>query len=240
VRWFLFILTAPLLAQPAPKDGKSLYLGQCSPCHGADGSGGRGPSLNRLHLVNAPDDTALYRVVRRGIPGTEMPPTWLGDDSVRAIMSYVRELGRVEQTPLVGDAAHGRELYRQAGCGNCHTIAGIGGSLGPDLDTIGASRSASYLKQSLLDPEAAIPNGYEKVMVRTNDGAAFTGVVISGSTFSLQLRDAAGKVHSYWKEEISAIEKPLPRSLMPAYGARLKAGEIADLTAYLAGLGVAQ
>lgn len=226
----LLTLVVPLAAQD---EGRRLYVGQCGPCHGIDGSGGRGPSLNRPKLVHAPDDDALYSVIRYGIAGTEMPGTWLGSDNVRAIVGYVRKLGNITQPSLPGDRARGREVYIENGCDGCHTIAGRGGGLGPDLDSIGASRSAGHLRESLLSPEAHITPGYAMVRATAGDGTNLVGIVASESTFSVQIRDLSGRVHSFWKEELRAFERPQKRSLMASYAG----AEIDDLVAYLASLG---
>src|SRR5215831_16302047 len=56
--------------------GKQLFLGHCAPCHGPEGDGGKGANLARPVLPRAADDRSLFRVLRRGIPGTEMPGAW--------------------------------------------------------------------------------------------------------------------------------------------------------------------
>ncbi len=228
------VLVVPL--RGAEDDGRRLYLSQCSACHGMDGEGGRGPSLNRPRLVQAPDDEALYRVIRYGIEGTEMPRTWLSPEKIRAVMRQVRGLGRVEQPPLPGDARRGRELYFGGGCDACHTIAGRGGSLGPDLDTIGASRSAAHLRESLQSPQAHITPGFAAVRAETKRGERIVGVVVNASSFSVQLRDTSGRVHSFWRDALTALEPVESRSLMPA----VTGESVEDLVAFLAALGTAE
>src|SRR3954468_359698 len=55
--------------------GKQLFMGQCAPCHGPEGDGGKGANLARPVLPRAADDGALFRIIQTGIPGTEMPRT---------------------------------------------------------------------------------------------------------------------------------------------------------------------
>ena len=88
--WFIPVLS--LLAAPA---GESIYLGQCAVCHGERGEGGRGPALARPTLRNAPDDDALFRVIRRGIPDSGMPGTALAEREIKLLIVHVRNLGRV-------------------------------------------------------------------------------------------------------------------------------------------------
>jgi len=54
----------------------------------------------------------------------------------------------------------GMELFRD-NCQVCHKINGAGGAVGPDLSTVGARRSVELIRQSILDPDAVIAEGYE-------------------------------------------------------------------------------
>jgi len=53
--------------------GKRIFESQCAWCHGTNGAGGTGPSLQRTTLRHAANDNTLADIVRNGIPGTEMP-----------------------------------------------------------------------------------------------------------------------------------------------------------------------
>jgi hypothetical protein len=92
------------------------------------------------------------------------------------------------------------------------------------------------LRESLESPQRHITPGYAAVHTTTKRGSAIVGVVASESTFSIQLRDASGRVFSLWKEELAALERPETRSLMAAY----QGDGIDDMVAYLAGLGGAK
>jgi putative heme-binding domain-containing protein len=243
-----FCLAAPWLAhaqqasRPATtpevlEQGRRIYLSQCGGCHGMDGSGGRGPSLARPRLLQAPDDDALYRVIQRGIAGTEMPSSWLSSNQIWSVAAHVRTLGRVAFEPVSGDPRRGKEIYAsKGGCAQCHTIAGHGGAIGPDLDDIGARRSVSHLKEALSEPEAFIPARFVLVRLTTNDGRAISGARVNEDAFSIQIRDPSNALHSFWKQELREVEKQWGRSPMPAYNGLLSAQEIDDVVAYLASL----
>ena len=49
--------------------GERIYKAQCALCHGIDGAGGTGPSLQRPVLPRARDNKALYEVIRDGVEG---------------------------------------------------------------------------------------------------------------------------------------------------------------------------
>ncbi len=52
--------------------------------------------------------------------------------------------------PLTGDARSGADLFQSKGCINCHTIAGTGGSRGPNLGDVGARLTADEMTWRIL------------------------------------------------------------------------------------------
>jgi putative heme-binding domain-containing protein len=160
----------------------------------------------------------------------------------------VRSLGTVAPEVLPGDPARGRELFEgKAGCTACHIVRGRGSGLGPDLTDVGARRGGSHLRESLLDPGASRPEwpvpfeprsfaAYVVVEVVTRDGREITGQRVNEDTFSIQIRDAEGGLHSMRKAELASLEKPPGASPMPSYRDTLEPAEIDDLVAFLASL----
>lgn len=215
--------------------GEKLYLTQCAMCHGPQGEGDSGPILSKPKLARAPDEDALKAIIRGGLAGTGMPGTRLVEAELRDLAAYVRKLGQAPPTMLPGDKQRGAVLYNRD-CVSCHMIAGRGGAFGPDLTTIGASRSPQHLRESLVNPAADFPRGYVFVRVVTRDGKTLTGVRVNEDTFSLQFRDAKGVLHSVWKVELREFRKELKKSPMPSYRDALSAAELDDLIAYLASL----
>jgi cytochrome c oxidase cbb3-type subunit III len=225
--------TADDLAQ-----GKRLYVGHCAPCHGIDGVGGRGPGLNQPTLRHVTEEQSLFRIIKSGIPGGEMPGAWqMSDREIGQVARYVRSLGRTAVTKLPGDPNKGRVIYQtNGGCAVCHIVQGEGGSLGPDLTQVGSRRSSAYLHEALVDPGAAAPDGYLVVSVTTKDGRKVRGVRANEDSFTIQLRDASNRFHSFRKREIADLRKEVGISTMPSYKTTLTDAEIDDLVAYLASL----
>ncbi len=235
----LVMLWVPLVvaARPAQiEQGQRLYESQCGSCHGPRGNGGKGANLARPRLRHASDDRALLRIIRRGIPGTEMPGSALGPRQISSIAGYVKTLGRVEQVDVPGDDRRGQEIYAAFDCEQCHTVGGRGGTVGPDLDDIGARRSADHLREALTAPEDSVPTGFLQLRVVTQDGRAFTGVRVNEDGFSIQIRDLSGRLHSFWKDELGALEKEWARSPMVSYATTLTSEQLDDLVAYLVSL----
>ncbi|MFN0120763.1 MAG: c-type cytochrome [Blastocatellia bacterium] len=238
---FLCFCLAGAQDKPNLARGERLYQTHCALCHGQKGEGERGPTLARPKLLRAPDDEALRGVIRGSLAGSGMPGTRLIETELRDLVAYVRQLGRVTQVSLPGDPARGEKLYQGKGaCAACHTLNGVGGALGPDLTGIGASRSAQHLRQSLLDPAADTPRGYAYVRAVTRDGKTLTGVRVNEDTFSIQLRDTTGALHSLIKDELRELGKDLKKSAMPSSRGKLTAAELDDLVAWLASLQEAQ
>ena len=218
-------------------EGQSVFGTQCAYCHGPKGEGGQGAVLARPSLKHAPDDQALFRVVREGIPGTRMPASALTTLQIWQVVAFVRTLGRVESSKSNGDARRGEQIYAGKGnCTRCHTIGGRGGVIGPDLADIGARQDAAYLRTSLLDPDASVPMEFLQVRVVSKDGRTFTGVRLNEDTFSIQIRDLSNQAHSFWKSELAEIVKEPKRSLMPSVRHDLTAQELDDLVAFLESL----
>jgi len=216
--------------------GRTLFEAQCAYCHGADGDGGRGANLARPALRRAPTDEALFRVVNRGIPGTGMPGNAMSARETWQVVAFVRSLGLVKREPLPGDAARGAQVYAKAGCAACHTIRGRGGPIGPDLTDAGARSSPAYLRRSIVDPQADVPAGFRQVLAVTREGRRITGVRVNEDTFSIQFRDAAGTLYSFFKEELAELATDDGRTAMPTFRDRLEPAALDDLVAYLASL----
>ena len=60
----------------------------------------------------------------------------------------------VPEAPLL---ARGRAVFEESGCIGCHKLHGVGGVVGPELDRVGASRSAEWLLKHFKNPAAVTP-----------------------------------------------------------------------------------
>lgn len=213
--------------------GERIYKAQCALCHGIDGAGGTGPSLQRPVLMRARDDAALFSIVRRGIPG-RMPGGWLSEGETWRVAGYVRALGKVEGGEITGDPSRGQQIYEAQGCAGCHIVSGEGGSLGPDLTTIGDTRGPHHLRESLVEPGAALPEGLLLITAVTTDGKEIQGLRVNEDVFTIQLRDAANRFHSLRKTDLRELHREFGKTLMPNYQDSLSPQELDDLIAYLA------
>jgi putative heme-binding domain-containing protein len=228
------------ISSPTPDDlanGKRLFVGHCAICHGIEGTGGRGPSLNQPVLRRVANDFQLFLIIRQGIDGSEMPGAWqMSERESRQVAGYVRSLGRTAAVKLPGDPARGQAIYDSKGCAACHIVRGQGASLGPDLSDVGARRSPAYLSEALLDPGASAPESFLLVSVITREGNRIRGMRLSEDSFTIQLRDASNRFHSLRKADLTELKKEFGVSTLPSYRDSLSTLEIEALIAYLAGL----
>ena len=139
-------------------DGERLYGRTCQTCHGPGAQGERGPSLVRPTLTHGDSDDDLFRVIRDGVRGSQMPPSGdLGDDQIWRLVAYVRSLrGAVVAGP--------------------------------------ANRTTTA---------AATPRQF--VVATTSDGREIRGERRNEDTFTLQLADASGQLHSLDKSSLKTF-----------------------------------
>ena len=216
--------------------GLGVYLAQCASCHGETGDGVAGVDLRNGPLRRAATDRDLVGVIRAGIPGTGMLAFDLDTAEMTGIVAYLRNMNYEVDAVTLGDAARGRTIFEGGGaCLDCHRVRDRGPRVGPDLTAIGASRPASALRRSLLDPTGTMRPIDRPVELVTADGARITGRRLNEDTYTVQILDDEARLRSFDKADLREF-RVLTASPMPAYGDRLDAGELADLLAYLVSL----
>jgi putative heme-binding domain-containing protein len=137
-----------------------------------------------------------------------------------------------------GDAARGERVFRRRdlACVNCHAIGGVGGKVGPDLTSIGASAPGDYLIESLYLPNAKIKEGYHAVVVETKDGEELSGVLVRENNREIVVRDATNREVAVPKSKVA--NRTTGRSLMPSgLLDPLSTPERVDLIRFLSELG---
>ncbi len=138
-----------------------------------------------------------------------------------------------------GDPARGEAVYRRAHlqCQVCHAIGAVGGIVGPDMVSLGASAPVDYIIESLLEPSKKIKEGYATTMLTTKTGGIHSGFLVRADDREVLLRDATGKTESIPANTVAKQEN-VPVSLMPpALTATLRRDEFVDLVRFLSELG---
>jgi putative heme-binding domain-containing protein len=137
-----------------------------------------------------------------------------------------------------GDATRGERIFRrsQQSCLSCHSIGGVGGHVGPDLTSIGASSPIDYLIESVLYPNKEIKDGFQAYAIETSDGETYSGIPVRENDRELTLRTAADQDVVIPKRNIQ--HRKAVGSLMPSgLTDNLTAQEQLDLYRFLAELG---
>jgi putative heme-binding domain-containing protein len=247
---------------PYAGDPKIAKLGEyqfrlnCAFCHGLGArGGGRGPDLTRAKHHGS-SDAEIFHNIHDGITGTAMPAATNGgigvgmsDEEIWQVVTYVRSVEVKASAQPAGNAVHGKELFNgAAGCSTCHMVEGKGGRLGPDLTSVGASRSTEYLVESLRNPSRRLAQGifeamkefpqeYVSVSVVTADGTKLGGVVLNEDQFTLQMLDSREQLHLFEKDKLRSLEIRR-ESAMPVYDQKtLGDKDLQDLIAYLQSVG---
>jgi putative heme-binding domain-containing protein len=227
----------PLEGNPeAIRGGMGLFRGRCADCHGMDARGVRGPDITQVWASGRTDD-GLFKTIKSGIPGTEMPANpRINDSEAWQILAYLRTLAASAPTdPPRGDAEKGAVVFR-AMCASCHRVDGVGGRLGPDLSRIGASRSREIMVRRIRGSVEGFRQGYEPVTVTPPNGAPIYGVKKNEDLFSVQIMDSGERIQGYEKDKMKAVENGT-RSAMPAFASnRLSDADLDDLVRYLQSL----
>jgi cytochrome c2 len=77
-------------------------------------------------------------------------------------------------TAAASSGASGQELVQQWGCVVCHKLDGPEKLLGPSLWDIGARKDANYIRESILQPDTVVAEGFPAGLMKgTLDGSGF-------------------------------------------------------------------
>jgi len=218
------------------EDGGRVFRQSCANCHGPDGNEIPGIDLGRGIFKSAKTDEDLVAVIRRGVPGTPMPPTNMSEEQAKKVVAYLRTTAATKtSSSAVGDAARGKTLFDgKGGCAKCHRVGGVGSRLGPDLTRIGQLRRSADLERSLVDPAAEVVPAGRFYRVVTKDGAMVTGRLLNIDTFTVQMLDTKEQLRSFTKtnlKEFGFIPSP-----MPSFKSTFNPQELADVVSYLVSL----
>lgn len=138
--------------EDAPRGGDLFVSKGCVKCHAVRGEGGKtAPDLGRTGLGGTQLELAvtLWNHTPSWIAGTERAPiekpALTGQDFTE-IIAYVYFLRFFDEP---GNAASGRYLFEQKGCGSCHLVAGRTRDGVPGLDEFPRNASPVFLSQAM-------------------------------------------------------------------------------------------
>jgi putative heme-binding domain-containing protein len=137
-----------------------------------------------------------------------------------------------------GDARAGREIFlgKKAGCTACHTVAGQGGKVGPDLSKIGSIRVGRDLLEAIVFPSATFARGFEPFLIRTKDGSIYDGLVSRETPDSIYLFTAERQEKRIARGSVDVIQQSKVSIMPQGLDNQLTRDELRDLIAFLVSL----
>jgi quinoprotein glucose dehydrogenase len=137
-----------------------------------------------------------------------------------------------------GNKANGKTLFferSQLSCVRCHEVGDDGGEVGPELTDIGVKKNAEYLLEAIIAPNAKLAEGFETIIIQTDDGEIVTGIVKQRDDDKIVVLKSDGSLVSVASDAIEGTKKG--QSSMPADLVKyLSRRELRDLVAYLVSL----
>ncbi|WP_422928660.1 DUF6797 domain-containing protein [Singulisphaera sp. PoT] len=118
-------------------------------------------------------------------PPTDVPP--LNPEQSQQVSSLLAE------AKAHGDAVRGADVFADArfGCLSCHKVGRQGGTIGPDLSTVGRCVPHDQIIESLLWPGRTIKAGYAATIIALSDGKIVQGYKVAEDDKAISLREAA-------------------------------------------------
>lgn len=194
--------------------------------------GGLTPDAARLALRGmyglGRSDAALVEVLSRAA-GLDAEVQPLDAPAMARLIAEVNEHG---------NAARGEQVFRRKdlNCMGCHTVAGAGGNVGPDLSPVGSTSPVDYLAHSIMLPDQSIKEQYQTLVVATSGGEVFQGIVADRDDTRIILKEATGDLRTVAVSDIE--EQKTGGSLMPKGLVNLVThAEFVDLLRFLSELG---
>ena len=212
--------------------GTGLYSANCSFCHGTGGRGSaQAPSLARNQLLSPDRAAETLATIREGRPSRGMPAfSGLSEQNLSDILAYLRTQARQargmlpETALLAGNAEAGKAYFNGDGrCGACHSATG-------DLAHIGSKYTPLPLTVAFLTPTPTKP---VEVKVTLPSGQTISGTLRYLDGFAVSLTDSSGEYHSWYRENVKAVDVSDPLAAHRAQLARYSDKDIHDLVAYL-------
>jgi putative heme-binding domain-containing protein len=218
--------------------GARLYAQHCANCHGTTGDGVANVDLRSGKFRTASTDLQLRAVISAGFPNAGMPSfRSLDAAELTGLIAYIRNINTFDSGSMKpGNAASGQAIFEGKGaCLSCHRVNHRGSRKAPDLSDIGLVRSAGSLERSLRDPSSQMFPINRPVRAVTRDGKVINGRRLNEDTYTVQLSDEEGRLHSLVKSELREYTIST-KSTMPSYEKELTPAEIADVVSYLLSL----
>ncbi len=199
------------------------------------------------YLCTFPGHSQLMRGVMHVVPklkGDIVAVNRLADEAVpeasnRQVVAYWEfdDLKECVNAALAKRSfARGKELFRVASCQQCHTIAGEGQAIGPDLTDVRSKYEPVAMLQHILDPSLDVADEYKTFIVEAKDGREYVGQIVSRDDKQITILENPLKPETAVVVKVSDVAStdrvnisPMPSDLLITF----EQEEIWDLLAYV-------
>ncbi|MFP6597100.1 MAG: HEAT repeat domain-containing protein, partial [Candidatus Hydrogenedentota bacterium] len=144
---------------------------------------------------------------------------------------------RLEPLMGTGDIGRGRRIFfsNEAACSSCHAVGTEGGTIGPDLTTIGLVRSPHDLLEAVMFPSSSMVPDFQTYIIETKDDL-LSGIIGREVNGTITLHTGAEETRTLDRADVIAMD-PSPISVMPeGLDSGLSDGEANDLISFLLSL----
>ena len=134
-----------------------------------------------------------------------------------------------------GDAKRGYQVFsnKKAACSSCHQIGYVGGRLGPELSSIGRTRSRRDLIEAIVYPSLRIAQGYSPTRIRTSDDEVYNGLLSRQTDSYVELLCGVDKTCRIEKSDIEEQSESKVSVMPSGLDQQIALEDFADLLAFL-------
>jgi nitric oxide reductase subunit C len=152
----------------------------CNDCHTILGFGGYyGPDMTKVYRRVGPEGIAY--IVRQ--PDVAFKNSWrkmpkqnVSEEEIGKLVAFFKWISEIDNNDwppqdstkrmaaaerrLAGGVgmSRGAALFKTKGCIGCHSIKGVGGDVGPELDGIGSEHDAAFFRKYIPNPQSVDPS----------------------------------------------------------------------------------
>jgi putative membrane-bound dehydrogenase-like protein len=156
-----------------------------------------------------------------------------GSDASRERAQLDALMAELRQRP--GDIRRGQSIFNsaRAACSSCHRMGYLGGDVGPDLTSIGGSRTELDLLEAVVYPSASFVRSYEPWTATLKDGEEHSGVLRRESAAEIVLATGPGAELRIDRSDLAELRAGTVSTMPAGLDGQLTRQELADLLAFL-------
>ncbi|MFT4155823.1 heme-binding protein, partial [Parafilimonas sp.] len=166
---------------------------------------GNAPSSELAHFKTISGDSLLANNGRSVVPpggGPKGPGRkWATDEALQVLQS---------DSTSPRDFSRGKVLFSAILCASCHSMAGSGGSIGPDLTQLGTRFSTKDILEAMIDPDKEISDQYAATNFILKDGSTILGRLVrqdDNNYYVSQNPFAPQQIREVAKKDVLRIQK---------------------------------